>query len=398
MKNSKIKSVKARQILDSRGLPTIEVELATESGSFCASVPSGTSTGKNEAKELPAKTAVQNVEKILSPKLKNKEVIKQKEIDDLMISLDGTEDKSKLGANAILGMSLAVCRAGAAAKGLPLYKYISSEIQSQKVFPKPCLLMIEGGVHAGNDLDFQEFMIMPQEKSFCDNLEIGRKIYQTLKKILEKKWGKSSINVGMEGGFTPNLKFSEQALSLITEAIERAGYKNKVDIVLDCAASQFYKKDSYQTNMGMFTKEGFIKYYSDLISKYPILGLEDPFSEDDWQSWKKFNSKALLIGDDLLTTNIKRVKKAVAEKACGGMIIKPNQIGTVSETLEVIKYAQENDFKIFVKHRSGETNDSFIADLALGVGADGIMSGAPARGERLAKYNRLLKIEEELYE
>ena len=414
MNTHTIKSIKAREILDSRGIPTIEVELITDIGSFFASVPSGTSTGKNEAKELRdggkryngkgVLKAVENVEKIIEPVLKDKDVVKQKEIDELMIKLDGTEYKSRLGANAVLGVSIAVCRAGTAANNVPLYKHISQLIEdsSRCSLPKPCFLMIEGGAHAGNELDFQEFMIQPNEHSFSENLQTGTEIYHTLKEILEKEYGKQSINVGMEGGFTPALKFPEQALESIVRAIEKAGYKDKVGIILDCAASQFFKDKKYQTQMGVFVKDGFLRYYSDLISKYPITGLEDPFSEDDWQGFRQITkqsengSRTVIIGDDLLVTNIKKVKKAVEEKACNGMIVKPNQIGTVSETLEVVRHAKENHFKIFVKHRSGETKDDFIADLAVGVGADGIMAGAPARSERLAKYNRLLKIEKEL--
>ena len=438
--NHTIKSIKAREILDSRGIPTIEVELTTKLGSFFASVPSGTSKGKNEAKELRdggkryqgkgVLKAIENVEKIIGTELRGKDVTKQKEIDEMMIKLDGTKDKSRLGANAILGVSLAVCRAGAEARNIPLYQYISqltetrslpklAESGSLSFLPKPCFLMIEGGTHAGNDLDFQEFMIMPREDRFSKNLETGTEIYHCLKEILEKEQGKSSINVGLEGGFTPSLKFPEQALDLIVRAIDKAGYKDRIDIILDCAASQFFsplrrkfgsrsKDKKYKTQMGVFIKEGLLRYYSDLISKYPIIGLEDPFSEEDWQGFKQITKLAesgflsvdrdplSVIGDDLLTTNIERVKKAIKENACNSMIVKPNQIGTVSETIEVVKYARENNFKIFVKHRSGETKDDFIADLAVGVGADGIMAGAPARSERLAKYNRLLKIEEEL--
>ena len=412
MNTHTIKSIKAREILDSRGIPTIEVELITDIGSFFASVPSGTSTGKDEAKELRdggkryngkgVLKAVENVEKIIGPALKGKDIVKQKEIDELMIKLDETEDKSRLGANAVLGVSIAVCRAGTAANNVPLYKHISQLIEdsSRCSLPKPCFLMIEGGAHAGNELDFQEFMIQPNEHSFSENLRVGTKIYHTLKEILVEEYGKQSINVGMEGGFTPALKFPEQALESIVRAIEKAGYKDKVGIILDCAASQFFKDKKYQTQMGVFVKDGFLRYYSDLISKYPITGLEDPFSEDDLQGFKQITknvgNKISIIGDDLLVTNIEKVKKAVKENTCNGMIVKPNQIGTVSETLAVVRHAKENNFKIFVKHRSGETKDDFIADLAVGVGADGIMAGAPARSERLAKYNRLLKIEEEI--
>ncbi len=423
MKKFEIKSIKAREILDSKGEPTIEVELQIGLGGFFASVSSGTSKGKYEAKELRDQDkryfgkgvlkAIRNVEEIIAPKLKGKDLREQEKIDELMIKLDGTKDKSRLGSNAILGVSMAVCRAGAAAQNQVLSQYIYEIFHCNRFLPigrnllqlpLPCFLMIEGGAHAGNELDFQEFMIIPKEKSFSKNLQIGTEIYHYLNKILEKKYGKSSTNVGMEGGFAPPLKFPEQAMDLIMEAVQKAGYTNKIGIILDVAASEFYEK-KYKTKFGVFTTENLLRYYSNLIKKYPIVGLEDPFSQDDWQGFKELteNCSPLIngeqfsvIGDDLTVTNPERIKKAKKEYACNGIVIKPNQIGTITETIDAIKLAKDQNWKIFIKHRSGETNDDFIADLAVGVAADGIMAGAPVRGERVAKYNRLLKIEEKI--
>jgi len=419
MKPSKIKQIKAREILDSRGNPTVEVDLTTDLGVFRASVPSGVSKGKYEAVELRdggkryqgkgVLKAVNNVNKILAPKLKGKDVTDQKKLDDLMIKLDGTENKSKLGANAILAVSMAVCRAGAAAQNLPLYQHISEIYTGQTcvnlTLPIPSVLMIEGGAHAGNELDFQEFMILPKTKSFKESLRVASEIYHQLKEIIKQKYIDLAINVGDEGGFAPPVRVPEEALNLILEAAKNLGYQNKIKIILDVAASQFYINGQYKTKFGAFTSEGLLKYYSDLIQKYPILGLEDPFAEEDWEDWQMLTSdvnigsqrsKLLIIGDDLLATNPKRIKVAKEKKACNAVIIKMNQIGTISETIEAAKLAKSYGWKIIVSHRSGETCDDFISDLAVGIGADFIKAGAPTRGERVAKYNRLLKIAEAL--
>ncbi len=416
MKKFKINNINAREILNSKGEPTIEVELQTDVGVFFAAVPSGTSTGKYEAKEIRdggrryggkgVLKAISNIENIIAPKLKGKSITNQEEIDSLMVELDGKEDKSRLGANAILAVSMAACRAGAEVRDIPLYQYISQlakkKLSKGPLKVKPCFLMIEGGSHAGNELDFQEFMIIPEEKSFSKNLLIGTEIYHILGDILKAKHGKSAVNVGLEGGFAPSLYRPEQALDLITEALKKSGYKSKVKIILDVAASEFYEKDKYKMKQSTFTASSLLNYHLNLIQKYNIKGLEDPFSEDDWIGWKELKAlpvkqkgNVIAIGDDLLVTNIERIKKAIEEEACDGLIIKLNQIGTVTETIEASLLAQENDWYVFVKHRSGETNDDFIADLAVGLEADGIMTGAPARGERVAKYNRLLEIEEE---
>jgi enolase len=434
-KNSKIKSIKTRprsrinslrgrEILDSRGNPTVEVELETDLGIFNASVPSGVSKGKYEAVELRdggkrhngmgVMQAAKNINEIIAPKLRGEEVVKQKKIiDEILINLDGTKNKSKLGANAILGVSMAVCRAAARAKNLPLYQYVSqlfsvnpaniNTATAAFMLPEPCFNVINGGAHAGNDLDFQEFMIVPQLNSFSENLETAVEIYHQLKNLIAKRYGKQAANLGDEGGFAPPMRASEEALDLILEAAKNLGYDKKIKIILDVAASQLFKRGSYQMKIGVFSREGLLNYYLDLIKKYPIIGLEDPFAEDDWSGWRMLMSdiniksqKLLIIGDDLLATNPKRMEIANEKNACNGAIIKINQIGTVTEAIEAAKLAKNYGWEIIVSHRSGETNDDFISDLAVGISADYIKAGAPARGERLAKYNRLLRIEEEL--
>lgn len=424
MLSAKIKSIKAREILDSRGNPTIEVELTSEVGVFRASVPSGASTGKYEAVELRdggkryqgkgVLRVVKNINDIIGPSLKNKDVAGQKEIDELMIAMDGTENKSKLGANAIVGVSMACCRAGAAAKNIPLWKYLriqfGGELVSSKLarggasgkLPTACFNIINGGAHAGNELDFQEFMIVLHAKPFSKILQISSEIYHQLKELINKKYGDLASNIGDEGGFAPPVKDPEEAINLILEAAEILGYKNKIKIALDVAASQFYKEGQYKTNFGFFSTEGLVDYYSNLLQKYPISILEDPFAQDNWEGWimlksKTKGSKIFIIGDDLLVTNPKKIKEAQKQKACNGLLLKVNQIGTVTEAMEAARLAKSFGWKTMVSHRSGETCDDFIADLAVGIGADFIKAGAPARGERVAKYNRLLKIEEEIY-
>jgi len=425
-----IDSIKAREILDSRGEPTVEVDLTTDFGVFQASVPSGASKGKYEAVELRdedgrgVKKAIENIERVIAPvlvkedkssfqpfaaaRVSKEDATCQKRLDDILIKLDGTKNKSRLGANAILAVSMAICRAGAAAKNLPLYKYISNlSISEIDRLPRPCFNVINGGLHAGNELDFQEFMIVPQKNSFSENLKIGTEIYHQLKKTLAKKYGKLATNLGDEGGFAPPIKFPEEAIELILEAAKKLNYEIK--IILDVAASRFFKNGrhpptaQYKMKIGVFTRDGLLRYYEKLVKNYPILGLEDPFAEDDWEGWealslkskiKEQKSKFLVIGDDLLTTNPERIKLAHEKDACNAAIIKINQIGTVSEALEAVKLAKSFGWKIIVSHRSGETNDDFIADLAVGIGADFIKSGAPFPKERMAKYNRLLRIEE----
>jgi len=411
---SKIKSIKAREILDSRGNPTIKVDLITDQGKFSASVPSGASEGKYEALELRdggkrfhgkgVLKAVKNVNEKIFPKIKGENPTRQKEIDDLMIELDGTENKSKLGSNAILSVSMAICRAGAVVKNLSSYEYIGQLAETRSPLthlPLACFNIINGGVHAGNDLDFQEFMIVPRMRSFSKNLQAATEIYHDLKEILKSKFGEMAINIGDEGGFAPPLILPEQALDLILKAIEKASYKNLIKIIIDSAASEFYIDGKYKMKKVVFTKEGLLNFYLNLLEEYPIVALEDPFAQDDWEGFseitKKIGKEITIFGDDLLATNIERIKEAQNKEACNGLVLKIDQIGTITEALEAAKLAKSFGWKIMVSHRSGETNDSFISDLAVGISADFIKSGAPARGERVVKYNRLLEIEEEIH-
>ena len=407
-----IKNLKAREILDSRGEPTVEAELETDLGIFRASVPSGKSVGKYEAVELRdgekryfgkgVLKAVKNINQIIAPKLKGEDTTKQSKIDKILINLDGTKNKSHLGANATAGVSMAVCRAGAATEKLSLYKYIlqlsenNSLVNSPLNLPVPCFNVINGGSHAGNDLDIQEFMVLPQENSFSENLRRGCEIYHTLKDILKKKFGKVATNLGDEGGFSPPLRKTKDALDLIIKAIKKAGYQGEVKIGLDCAASQFFKEEKYVFEGKNLLPKNLSEFYQDIIEKYPISFLEDPFSENDFEGWKMLDSKVLIVGDDLLVTNSERIKKAQELGLCNSLILKINQIGTVTEALEAVKLAKSFNWKIIVSHRSGETTDGFISDFAVGIGAGFIKGGAPARGERVAKYNRLLRIEEEI--
>ena len=362
--------------MDSRAQWTVEVDLVTDRGFFRDSAPSGASKGKHEAKTVDSQTAVMNVNRIAAPRLKGKNVADQKGIDEILKKLN-------IGANATTPISMAVCRAGAAAQGQPLYKYLGNIFlpigKNILQLPRAAFNVINGGAHAENDLDFQEFMVLPQEKTFRKSLEAAAEIYQKLRKKLGK-------NVGDEGGFAPPFQIPEQALELIKD--------NKV--IIDVAASQFYSEGKYKIKRGVFTPEGFIRYYRNLVKKYPIIGLEDPFSETDLASWKKFKPNILIIGDDLLVTNPARIKTAKEKNLCNGLLLKINQIGTVTEALEAAKLAKSYGWKIMVSHRSGETCDDFISDFAVGIGADYIKAGAPARVERTAKYNRLLRIEEEL--
>ena len=402
---SKIKEITAREIKDSRGNPTVEVELDTEKGSFIASVPSGASTGVNEALELRdedgkgVSKAIENINKIIAPKLKGKDVLDQKEIDELMIELDGTKNKSKLGANAILAVSAAVCRAGAGSKKVPLYQHIN-EISNFKFqisnshFPFPMFNILEGGAHAKNGLDIQEFIIIPQKKTFAENLVSCNKIFQNLQELIQKNYGQ--VELGDEGGFAPPISETEQALFLLKNAIAEDGAK----IALDCAASQFFKDGKYNIEKRELTKAELLEYYEGLVNNFPIISIEDPFSEEDWKGFesimRQLGSKIIIVGDDLTTTNINKIKDAHNKMACNGIILKLNQIGTVSETIEAANLAKSFGWKTIVSHRSGETMDDFIADFSVGIGADFIKSGSPTKEERMVKYSRLLQIENEL--
>ncbi|MBU4204990.1 phosphopyruvate hydratase [Patescibacteria group bacterium] len=402
----KIRNIKPKEITDSRGNPTVEVEIETNKGKFSASVPSGASKGRYEALELRdddgkgIKKAISNIKKIITPVLKNKEFISQKEVDEILIKLDGTENKSKLGVNAILPVSIAVCRSLAASEKLPLYAYIAklAGLRNLLTLPLPCFNIINGGSHTENELDIQEFMVIPQKKYFRENLKIGSEIYQMLKNILVGQFDGKTVKMGDEGGFAPQFFKTEQALYILFSSMEN---HPDTKIGLDCAASHFYKEDGYHLDQQIFTRSRLLDFYKDIIDRFPIIFLEDPFSEDDWQGFeeiiKELSGKIDIIGDDLLATNIKRIKEAENKKACSGLILKPNQIGTVTETLEAAKLAKSYGWKILVSHRSGETCDDFIADLSVGVGADFIKSGAPVTPERMVKYNRLLEIEEEIH-
>ncbi|HEX7365139.1 MAG TPA: phosphopyruvate hydratase [Dehalococcoidia bacterium] len=408
-----IKTIAAREILDSRGNPTIEAQVVLSDGaSGIAAVPSGASTGKHEAVELRdgdkcrygglgVLKAVSNVNAKIAPALVGMVASSQEEIDDKMVQLDGTADKSNLGANALLSVSLATAKAAAASAGQPLYRFLGGN--DAHLLPVPMLNILNGGKHAENSTDLQEFMVVPAGASnFSQSLQMATEIYHSLKKAIKVK-GLNS-NVGDEGGFAPSLESNKQAVELILAAIDLAGYKagNDCFIALDPASSSFYVDGKYVlARDGLkLTSEEMITYYTDWVSRYPIIIIEDGLDEDDWPGWVSMNSrlgkKIMLIGDDLYTTNIKRLEQGISQKASNAILIKPNQIGTLSETFAVVKRAQEVGWSTIMSHRSGETEDTTIADLAVAVGSGLIKTGAPCRSERVAKYNRLLKIEEEL--
>lgn len=415
---STITKIHARQILDSRGNPTIEVDVTTDRGFVGrASVPSGASTGSREALELRdgdksrymgkgVLTAVKNVNEIIAPKLLGKSVFDQRSIDNLMIELDGTENKGKLGANAILGVSMAVCRAGALEKGKPLYKYLFEDLKvpnpvGKLRLPTPLMNIINGGAHASNNLDIQEFMIVPHmKKSFSENFRAGVEVFHHLKKVLHDNG--HSTNVGDEGGFAPNLKNHEEAITSILTAIEKAGYKPGVDISisLDCAASEFYKDGKYEMQGKTYTSEEMIGYYENLMKSAPIYSIEDGFDESDQKGFiafqAKLGSKLTNVGDDLFVTNAKILKRGIDNKEANAILVKVNQIGSLSETFDTLKLAFDNGYKAIISHRSGETADSFIADLAVASGSGHIKTGSASRSDRMEKYNQLLRIEEEL--
>lgn len=397
MDNYKIKKISAGEILDSKGKPTVEVELETNFGVFLASAPSGISVGKYEAVALKAKIAVNNVNKIIDLQMRGKDPSQQEEIDSFLKKIDGTKNKSRLGANAILAVSIAAVRAGAKAKRLPLWKWLSKIAGGKPALPRPCILLLEGGLHGKGNLSIQEIMVVCKTKSFRENFEAGKKIFFVLGEILKKKYGQLGIRQGMEGAFVPPIKDTKEALSLAKEAIEKAGFLGKAEIIIDAAANSFFKKGKYRFDGKILNREEFLNFYLEIFHQYPIMAIEDPFAEDDLKGWQKLISKSLVIGDDLTVTNPDRIKLAHKKKACCGVIIKPNQIGTVSEAIAAAKLAKSYGWKIVVSHRSGETKDDFIADFSVGIGADFIKAGAPTQKERMAKYNRLLAIEEKLH-
>lgn len=409
---NEIMDVKAREVLDSRGNPTVEVEVYLEDGTVASAiVPSGASTGKFEALELRDKDkrylgkgvlkAVKNVNEIIAPKIMGMNAYDQVAIDSVLIDLDGTENKSKLGANAILGVSMAVARAAAESLYLPLYKYLGGP--NAKVLPVPFMNVINGGKHADNNLDIQEFMIVPAGFSkFSEALRCGVEVFHTLKKILHDAGHVTSV--GDEGGFAPNLSSNEEAIKVLIEAIQKAGYEPGKDvfIALDCAASSFYDSDKkkYLIDGTEKSSDELLEYYKKLVDRYPIISIEDPFDEEDWDAFAKLTDqigeRVQIVGDDIYVTNIKRLQKGVQMKTTNSILIKLNQIGTVTETLDVIEFAKENHMTCIISHRSGETEDTFIADLAVATNSGMIKTGSLSRSERIAKYNRLLRIEEEL--
>src|SRR3989344_1164004 len=415
-----IKNITAIEILDSRGNPTVETTVTLSNDmSAVASVPSGASVGKYEAVELRDEDAnryggmgvtkaVDNVNRVIAPKLKGLDIVKQGLIDSTMQDLDGSNNKSVLGANAILSVSEAVCKAAAKTVNLPLYSYIAELIKGSlpgaiEKMPTPTFNIINGGKHGAGNLEIQEFHVIPATiKPYHVALQIGEEIYQKLKAVLISR--NAIHSVGDEGGFAPNLYTNTDALEAIMEAIKMTKYKFGFEIFLglDVAANHLIKENYYhiKDRPTALNSDEFIDYLMDVHKEYHLLMLEDPLADDDWKGWSKITDKlgreVIMVGDDLLATNYERLKKAINDKACSAILVKPNQIGTISETLAVITLAQKNDFKTIVSHRSCETNDSFIADLAVGVVADYVKFGAPARGERIAKYNRLLEIEREL--
>ena len=407
-----IKGVSAREVLDSRGMPTISVRLETNAGNFFASVPSGTSTGKYEALELRdggkrflgngVSKAIDHINKKIAEKI-NYLSPHQKEIDDLLLSLDGTKNKSKLGANALLAVSMAVCRAGASEQGLTLYRYIQKlrgkKISEKITLPTPMLLVFEGGMHANKSCSFQELMIMPREGNFKEQLEKAAVVYQTTKRELEKN--NYSSGVGLEGAFASPFTDEEKLFSFLSQLIKKAGY-GKTDFLyaLDIAASELKTGKNYLVNEKKLTKEALFAWYEKLIKKYSITSIEDGFEQDDWKAWReltaRMGNKLMIVGDDFLASNPARITKAINEKAANSLLLKINQIGTISEAIEAARLAHAAGWNIIVSHRSGETNDDFISDFAVGVGAQYVKFGAVRGGERVAKYNRLLEIDEEL--
>lgn len=412
---SLITDVFAREILDSRGNPTIEVEVILEDGAFGrAGIPSGASTGAFEAVELRdgdksrylgkgVEKAVANVNELIAPAVEGCDASDQVGIDRIMLELDGTDNKAKLGANAILGVSIAVAKAAAESAGLPLYQYIGGT--NAKTLPVPMMNILNGGSHADNNVDIQEFMIMPiAAPTFKEALRWGTEIYHSLKAVLKAKG--AATGVGDEGGFAPNLASNEEALILIVEAIEKAGYKpgEQIKIAMDAAASEFYNAEEKVYDLASegrkLTSAEMVDYYADLVAKYPIISIEDGLDEEDWAAWslmvEKLGDKIQIVGDDLFVTNVVRLSRGIEEKSANSILVKVNQIGTLTETLDTIEMAKRASYTTVTSHRSGETSDSTIADIAVAVNSGQIKTGAPCRTDRVEKYNQLLRIEEEL--
>jgi len=411
---SEILKIKGREVLDSRGNPTVEVDVITEQGIFRAMTPSGASAGVHEALELRdgdkkrylgkgTLKAVKNINSFIAPELIGTSCLYQERIDNIMLKLDGTENKEKLGANAILPVSMAVAKAGAAAKNLPLYEYIGSLFGViPHIIPVPMCNIINGGKHAGQENSIQEHMLLPTgADSFREGIRMISEIYHHLAKILKDKYGSGGVLIGDEGGFAPaQLTDVNSRLDLMLSAVEEAGYSGKVHIALDPASSEFYYEGVYKIGEKSYSGGEMIDFYHELCSAYPIISIEDGLAEDDWKFWpeltKKLGAEVQIVGDDLFVTNTKRIKKGIQLQAANSVLIKLNQIGTVTETLDAIKMAHDNRWTAVVSHRSGETEDDFIADLVVGTSAGQIKTGAPARSDRCSKYNQLLRIEERL--
>jgi len=417
-----ITEIHARSVYDSRGNPTVEVDVLTETGLHRAIVPSGASTGQHEAVELRdgdkskwagkgVLKAVENVNSVIAPAVvkKNLNVKDQAAVDAFLNSLDGSANKGKLGANAILGVSLAIAKAAAAEKGVPLYAHVADLAGTKKpyVLPVPFMNVINGGSHAGGRLAFQEFMIVPcSAPTFTEAMRQGAEVYQILKSLTKKRYGQSAGNVGDEGGVAPDIQTPEEALDLITDAIEQAGYTGQIKIAMDVASSEFYREGKYDLDFKSPDSDPskWLSYvqladlYKKLAEKYPIVSIEDPFAEDDWEAWSHFfkTSNFQIVGDDLTVTNPERIKTAIEKKACNALLLKVNQIGTLTESIQAAKDSYAAGWGVMVSHRSGETEDVTIADIVVGLRAGQIKTGAPARSERLAKLNQILRIEEEL--
>jgi len=410
---SEIKLVKGREVLDSRGNPTVEAEVATKDGVFRAIAPSGASTGAHEALELRdggkrfmgkgVLKAVENINKIINPKLSGMDASGQREIDDTLLDLDETENKERLGANSMVSVSMAVCRAGAASEKTPLYKHIAKIAGTKVSMPVPQFNVINGGKHAGFEHDIQEYLLLPVgAENFAQALQMGEEVFQDLKSLVKSKFGALAIQLGDEGGFVPPINNPEERLELMKNAISKAGYGDEIMLGIDAASSEFYKKydGSYQIGEIEYHSRDLVKYYEKLVDEFNIISIEDGMAEDDWNGWieltEKVGGRIQVTGDDLLVTNVKRIQKAIELSECNSLLLKVNQIGTVSESIDAANMSTDAGWRVTVSHRSGETEDTFIADLAVGLGASQIKTGAPARGERTAKYNQLLRIEEEL--
>ena len=405
--------IKGREILDSRGNPTVEVDVFTRSGFSRASVPSGASTGKHEALELRDNEkrylgrgvlkAVSNVNDLIAKKLVGRDCTKQREADELMMELDGTSNKSRLGANAILAVSMALCKAGASESNLPLYKYLAELTNSKGVtLPIPQMNVINGGLHAGIKNDVQEHLIIPRgAKRYSDALRMCSETYHILKMKLKEKFGSSAIHVGDEGGFVPPLRSVEERLEFIMEAIEELGYNEEFALGIDAAASEFYYDEGkYRILEKDYSALELLDYYTDLCQEFPLISIEDGFGEDDWIAWNAMKSKLgeriQIVGDDLLVTNAERIRKAIEMGACNALLLKLNQIGTITEALDAFQIARKSGWNVIVSHRSGSTEETFFADLVVGLDAGQFKYGAPARSERTCNYNQLLRIEETL--